>query len=812
MAQKKNKKNTKTIPLLPLRGIVVFPNMILHFDVGRPRSIKALEEAMMEEQKIFLAAQKDPALEEPGQEDVYTIGTTAKIKQLLRLPGDTIRVLVEGLERSEILEYTSEDPYYEVKIKEHSSKKLLAKDPETEALVRLVISHFEDYAKLTNRISRDTTFSLSTVEDYSRLSDVIAANMVLKLEQKQSILSEISPKKRLEKLLDILVKEIEILEVEENINNKVRKQIDKSQREYYLREQLKAIQDELGGDGQQHDDETYEYREKILSLNLPEEAENKALKEVDRLSRMHPSSAESGVIRTYLDWVISLPWNEKTQENFDIENAERILEEDHYGLTKVKERMIEYLAISKLRNGIHGQIICLAGPPGVGKTSIVRSIAKALNRNYVRMSLGGVRDEAEIRGHRRTYVGAMPGRIITAIKQAGSKNPLILLDEIDKMSNDFRGDPAAAMLEVLDTEQNKEFRDHYLDMPFDLSDVMFITTANNKGAIPRPLLDRMEVIDISGYVEEEKVQIAIRHLIPKQVKTHGLKSREIRFDEEAVRDVINYYTREAGVRNLEREIATICRKVAKLIVSAERKSASITRNTLGNYLGTKKYLFDKANEKDETGIARGLAWTPVGGDTLSIEVNLMPGDGALELTGQLGDIMKESAKIARSYVRSIAEMIGIEKDFYRKYDMHIHVPEGAIPKDGPSAGITLATAMISALTQIPVKRNVAMTGEITLRGKVLPIGGLKEKVIAAHRAGIDTVLFPMENQRDTEEIPENVLERLTMIPVASMCQVMKHALTRFPESKDEVKPEEDNEVSQLSAQQAQNEAAVSIEQ
>lgn len=812
MAQKKKKQKTITIPMLPLRGIVVFPNMILHFDVGRPKSISALEEAMMKDQKIFLAAQKEPSIEEPEQEDVYTVGTTAKIKQLLRLPGDTIRVLVEGLERSEIVDYVSEDPHYEVELVGHSSKRSFKKNPETEALVRLIISHFETYAKLTNRISSDTTFSLSTVEDYSRLSDVIAANMVLGLEQKQSILSEISPKKRLEKLLDILVKEIEILEVEKNISNKVRKQMDKRQKEYYLREQLKAIQDELEGDGQEHDDETDEYREKILSLNLADEAEEKALKEVDRLSKMHPSSAESGVIRTYLDWLISLPWNEKTQENFDIENAERILEEDHYGLMKVKERMVEYLAISKLRKGIHGQIICLVGPPGVGKTSIVRSIARALNRNYARMSLGGVRDEAEIRGHRRTYVGAMPGRIITAIKQAGSNNPLILLDEIDKMSNDFRGDPAAAMLEVLDIEQNKEFRDHYLDVPFDLSNVMFITTANNKGIIPRPLLDRMEVIDISGYIEEEKVQIAIRHLIPKQIKNHGLKSRQIRFDEDAVRDVINYYTREAGVRNLEREIATICRKVAKLIVSEKRKSATITSNTLGNYLGTKKYLFDKANEQDEIGIARGLAWTPVGGDTLTIEVNLMSGDGKLELTGQLGDVMKESAKIAKSYVRSIAEMIGIEKDFYKKYDMHIHVPEGAIPKDGPSAGITLATAMISALAKIPAKKNVAMTGEITLRGRVLAIGGLKEKVIAAHRAGIDTVLFPMENKRDTEEIPENVLSKLTMIPVASMDQVMKYALTRFPISKEEIADGKEKEASQIPVQEAQDEAAVSIEQ
>jgi len=810
MTQDKNRQQLLTIPLLPLRGIVVFPHMILHFDVGRAKSIKALEEAMMKEQRIFLAAQKDPALDEPGNKDIYTIGTISKIKQLLRLPGDTIRVLVEGLERAKIVDFVSNDPYYEVNVRECPNPKHQTKDSETEALVRQVISYFEQYAKLTNRISPDTTFTLSTMEDYARLSDVIAANLVIKLEEKQRILNELSPKRRMEKLLKILVNEIEILEVEKNINKKVRQQIDKSQREYYLREQLKAIQNELGEGGQQ-EDEIEEYREKIKKLGLPQDAESKALKEVDRLSKMHPSSAESGVIRTYLDWIVELPWNNKTEENLNLSDAERILDEDHYGLTKVKERIVEYLAIRKLRNSLQGPIICLAGPPGVGKTSIVRSIAKALNRNYVRMSLGGVRDEAEIRGHRRTYIGAMPGRIIKAIRQAGSKNPLILLDEIDKMSNDFRGDPAAALLEVLDAEQNKEFHDHYLDMPFDLSDVMFITTANYKDAIPRPLLDRMEVIDISGYVDEEKIQIAKRHLIPKQIKNHGLKPSEIRFDEGAIRDIINYYTREAGVRNLERQISTVCRKVAKMIVSGQKKSVRITENNLDKFLGRKIFLFDKANEKDEVGIARGLAWTPVGGDTLCIEVNLMPGDGALELTGQLGDVMKESARIARSYVRSIAEMIGIDKDFHKKYDMHIHVPEGAIPKDGPSAGITLATAMISALTNIPVRRNVAMTGEITLRGRVLPIGGLKEKVLAAYRAGIDTILYPRENEKDIEEIPRNVVEKLKMVSVSSMDQVMKNALVRFPVPENKNKTEEENSSTHIEVQKAKDEAAVAVE-
>lgn len=807
MTQTKNRQKTREIPLLPLRGLVVFPHMILHFDVGRPRSIKALEEAMMNDQMIFLAAQKDPALEEPAHHDIYHVGTIAKVKQLLKLPGDTIRVLVEGMDRARTMDYVADEPYYQVSVKECPNPKKLVRKPETEALIRQVISNFEKYAKLTNRIASDTTFTVTAMEDYARLSDVIAANMMLKLDQKQSILNEVAPVKRLERLLATLVKEIEILEVEQNIHHKVRQQIDKSQKEYYLREQLKAIQNELG-EGQQQNDEIDEYHEKIENSGLPDEVEEKALKELDRLSKMYSSSAESAVIRTYLDWIIELPWNTKTEENLDLRNAENVLDADHYGLEKVKERMIEYLAIRKLRNGLHGPIICLSGPPGVGKTSIARSIAKALNRNYVRMSLGGVRDEAEIRGHRRTYVGAMPGRIINAIKQSGSKNPLILLDEIDKMNSDFRGDPASALLEVLDGEQNKEFRDHYLEIPFDLSDVMFLTTANYKEAIPRPLLDRMEIIDISGYIEEEKAQIGIRHLIPKQIENHGMKPSQIRFDQGAVRDIINHYTREAGVRNLERQISTVCRKVARVLVSGEKKAVRVTRKNLSQYLGSKKFLYDKANEKDEIGIARGLAWTPVGGDTLSIEVNLMPGKGAVELTGQLGDVMKESARIARSYVRSIAEMVGIDSEFYNKYDLHIHVPEGAIPKDGPSAGITLATAMISALTQIPVRRNVAMTGEITLRGRVLPIGGLKEKVLAAHRAGIDTILLPMENKKDIEDIPENVRRQLKLYAVQSMDQVMKIALTHFPGQKADDLSGDLNKDALAAAQDANDEAAV----
>jgi len=660
-------------------------------------------------------------------------------------------------------------------------EKIIAPDnfnkTEVEALKREVISTFEEYVKLSNKITADSVVNIMSNDDVNQISDLIAASIVLKIEDKQKLLSEFNPVKRLEKLLELLVREIQILEVEKDINIKVRKQIDKMQKEYYLREQLKAIQNELG-DKDGITGEINEYKKKMTKANLPEEAEKKVLKELDRLAKMPSGSAEGSVIRTYLDWILDLPWNKKTEEVIDLEKATKILDEDHYGLEKVKERIIEYLAVRKIKNDLKGPILCLVGPPGVGKTSIARSVAKALNRNYVRMSLGGVRDEAEIRGHRRTYVGAMPGRIIAALKQAGSKNPLILLDEIDKMSSDFRGDPASAMLEVLDGEQNFAFRDHYIELPFDLSDVLFLTTANTLDTIPRPLLDRMEVISISGYTEEEKFNIAVRHLIPKQVEAHGLKKGNLRIDDQAVRDVINYYTREAGVRNLEREIGTICRKAVKNLLSSGKKYVKITSANLEKYLGKKKYRYDMANERDEVGIARGLAWTPVGGDTLSVEVTIMSGNGKLELTGQLGDVMKESAKTGMSYIRSRAEDFNIDKDFHTKYDIHIHVPEGAIPKDGPSAGITMVTAMVSALTGIPVKKNVAMTGEVTLRGRVLPIGGLKEKVLAAHRAGIDTVIIPEDNRKDIEDIPENVRRGIRFVPVMTMDEVLATALAR----------------------------------
>jgi len=776
MTESKKAIKKQVLPVLPLRGLTVFPYMTLPFDVGRAKSIKALEEAMVNNQLILLVTQKDARVDSPSEDDIYKVGTISKIKQLLKLPGDTIRVLVEGLSRAEIGEIIQTEPFFMAEVVE----KIYTYDEddkyEIEALKRSVLSAFEEYVRLSNKVAPEILLTITTIEDHGQLADIITSNINLKVDQKQEILDEFHPRKRLEKLLEIMLKEIDILEIEKDINAKVRKQIDKSQREYYLREQLKAIQSELGDNGVIG--EVEEYKKRLEKANVPEEVETKVLKELDRLMKMPSGSAEGSVIRTYLDWILDLPWSTSTEEIIDLERAKNILDEDHYGLEKVKERIIEYLAIRKLNSKLKGPILCLVGPPGVGKTSIAKSIARALNRNYVRMSLGGVRDEAEIRGHRRTYVGAMPGRLIAALKQAGSKNPLILLDEIDKMSSDFRGDPASAMLEVLDSEQNFSFRDHYLEVPFDLSDVMFITTANTTDTIPRPLLDRMEVISLTSYTEEEKVNIAMKYLIPKQIKAHGLKRSNIRIDEQAVRDIINYYTREAGVRNLERQIATVCRKAAKELVSSNKKSVGITSGKIEKFLGVKIYRYDKANEKDEIGIATGLAWTPVGGDTLSIEVNLMDGDGKLELTGQLGDVMKESARTAISFIRSKAEQLGINKDFHNKYDIHIHVPEGAIPKDGPSAGITIATAMVSALTNIPVRKNVAMTGEITLRGRVLPIGGLKEKVLAAHRAGIDTVIIPVGNNKDIEEIPQNVREKIKFVTASDMETVLNTALVK----------------------------------
>lgn len=778
MAKKATVKKQK-MPLIPLRGLVVFPYMILHFDVGRQKSVKALEEAMISNQLVFLAAQADEESEDPGFEELYKTGTIAKVKQLLKLPGDSIRVLVEGISRAKLTAFSNDDTFLMAEITEYMPQSVDVEDIETEALIRGAQEVFHNYFQLNNKFPPETIASIMSIDDPGQLADVIAANLMLKIPDKQSILEAVNVKQRLERLIYVLNKEIEILEIERNISAKVKKQIDKNQREYYLREQLKAIQEELG-DREGITGEVEEYRRRIEAAGLGEEVTNKMNKELDRLLKMPPGMGESSVIRTYLDLVLDLPWNNKTQENKDLQNAQAILNEDHYGLEKVKERILEYLAVRTLSSGMKGPILCLVGPPGVGKTSIVRSIARSLNRNYVRMSLGGVRDEAEIRGHRRTYVGAMPGRIISALKQAGSKNSLILLDEIDKMANDFRGDPASAMLEVLDAEQNFAFRDHYLEVPFDLSEIMFVTTANSLDTIARPLLDRMEVISISGYTQEEKLNIATKYLLPKQCTKHGLKKSNLRMDEKTISSVISYYTRESGVRSLEREIANICRKAARIIITEDKKAVTVNENNLHKLLGPKRYLHEKAYGTDQVGVATGLAWTPVGGDTLSIEVNVMEGNGKIELTGHLGDVMKESARAAISYIRSKSDTLNLAKDFYKTADIHIHVPEGATPKDGPSAGITIATALISALTGYAINREVAMTGEITLRGRVLPIGGLKEKSLAAFRAGIKKIIIPNENKKDLEEIPANVREQIQFIPAESMETVLEHALSKKP--------------------------------
>jgi ATP-dependent Lon protease len=775
MNERKIKKHE--LPLIPLRGLSVFPYMVLHFDVGREKSVNALEAAMVNDQLIFLTTQKEAETDLPTNDDFYEVGTISKIKQMLKLPGDAIRVLVEGISRGRIVKNIQDEPYFKCEIEEEIYVEEIEADKELEALMRTVLNSFESYITLSSRISPEVFISVASIEEPGRLADVVTSHMILKIEQKQHILEAFDPKERLEELYKILLREIQILEIEREINIRVKNQISKVQKEYYLKEQLKAIQEELGEDGGV-EEEVEEYREQIEKARLPKVVEEKALKEVDRLYKLSPVSAEGGVIRNYIDWILDMPWNKKTKDRLDIKKAKEILNEDHYGLKNVKERILEYLAIRQLAKEMKGPILCFVGPPGVGKTSIGKSIARALNRKFVRMSLGGMRDEAEIRGHRRTYVGAIPGRIISSIKEAGTKNPVFLLDEIDKLNHDFRGDPASALLEVLDPEQNKEFTDHFLEVPFDLSNVMFITTANTLSTIPRPLLDRMEVIEISGYTEEEKVKIAQNYLLPKQKKRHGLKEKNLQISEQTVRGIINYYTRESGVRNLERQLANLCRKAAKKIVEEKVKTVRININNLEKYLGMKRFRYDKAQQKNEIGIATGLAWTSVGGETLFIEVTTMKGKGKLVLTGQLGDVMKESAQAGISYIRSKMEDFNISEDFYQQMDIHIHIPEGAIPKDGPSAGVTMATAVISALTKNPVDKNVAMTGEITLRGRVLPVGGIKEKVLAANRAGITKLLLPVENEKDIEEIPDNVRKKLKFILVENMDQVLEHALVK----------------------------------
>ncbi len=757
------------LPLIPLRGLIVFPEMIIHFDVGRDKSIKALETAMTENQEVILAAQYDIEVEDPKPEDIYPVGTRATVKQLLKMPGNLIRVLVEVQNRVEIVEYYQEEPFFEVEVKDLAAKKLRGK--ESKALMRMVKQAFMAYLNLTRKSSPDLMMAVEGIKEADELVDIIGANLILEIEESQDILQEIDTLTRLEKTYEYLVKELELLEIERDIDDKVKNQMDRQQKEYFLREQIRVIQEELGeGNTVSVVDD---YLERLSKLNLSNEIHDKVEAEILKLNKIPSGSSEASVVQTYIEWILDLPWNTETDESIDIKIAREILDEDHYALYKVKERVLEYLAVLKLSNALKGPILCLVGPPGVGKTSIAKSIAKALGRKFVRMSLGGMRDEAEIRGHRRTYVGAIPGRIIYNIKQAGSRNPLFLLDEIDKMSQDFRGDPASALLEVLDPEQNSTFTDNYLELPFDLSKVMFVTTANNVSTIPRPLLDRMEIIEVSGYIEEEKLNIATRYLLPKQLKNHGLKKSNINLNEQAIRDVINYYTRESGVRELERQIARICRVVAKNIVEEDKKRISVNPKNLDKFLGMKKYRYEKIEGREEVGLVNGLAWTSVGGDTLQIEAVAMPGKGKIELTGQLGDVMKESARAGISYIRSKAEELNVDPEFYNKLDIHLHVPEGAIPKDGPSAGITMTTALVSLLTKKPVSQNLAMTGEITLRGRVLPIGGVKEKLLAAHRAGISDIIIPKENEKDLEEIPTQILAKLKINTVETMEDVIK---------------------------------------
>lgn len=764
---------TRELPLLALRGVLVYPTMVIHLDVGRKKSIASLESAMIGNQEIFLITQKEVAIEDPKPEDLYRIGTIAKINQMIKLPNGTMRILVEGLQRAEIEKFIETEDEFIVEIE--LLKDIKNDEYEEEALMRQLITQFEEYIKVSRKVTKETLATVIDIDDPSRLTYMIAAHVPMKMKDRQSLLEIDEIAERMKQLLMILANEKKVLDLEQKIGKRVQSSMERTQKEYYLREQLKAIQKELAeGDGKLS--EVDQLREDIKKAKMPERVTKVALEELERYERIPQNSAESSVIRNYLDWLISIPWYKKTEDTIEIIEAENILNEDHYGLDKVKERILEYLAVQKLTQSIRGPIICLVGPPGVGKTSLAKSIARAINRKFVRISLGGVRDEAEIRGHRRTYIGAMPGRIIQGMKKAQTINPVFLLDEIDKMANDFRGDPASAMLEVLDPEQNSNFSDHYVEEAYDLSNVMFIATANYVNQIPGPLLDRMEIITIPGYTEIEKLHIAKEHLIPKQLKENGLQKGNLQIRDEAILKIIREYTREAGVRGLERTIAKLCRKTAKIIVSGKQKRVVVTEKRLEELLGKPLYRYGLMEQEDQVGTATGLAYTSVGGDTLSIEVAHYPGKGELKLTGKLGDVMQESAQAAFSYIRSRSKQLNIDPDFHKKFDIHIHVPEGATPKDGPSAGITMATALISSLTGRAVKRNVGMTGEITLRGHVLPIGGLKEKSLSAHRAGLTHIIIPADNERDLDDIPESIRKDITFIKVKHLDEVLEHAL------------------------------------
>ncbi len=765
----------EVMPMIPLRGLTVFPNMVLHFDIGREKSIVALERAMVLNQIVFLATQKNVDIELPTFRDVYSVGTVVKVKQMLKLPDGNIRVLVDGQYRAKSTALISDNPYFLVSVEE-------TPDPAVEitadilALMRTAIAQFAEYASLNPKLSPDNMAAFEEIEEPGKLADILASSINnLKTSDAQKVLATLDPVKRLSKVVKLLTRENEILKLEDKISSKVKTQMNKSQREYYLREQMRAIQEELGG-GEDAGSEAEEWRKRLKKLKLEPAVNKKVEKEIDQFTKMSPSSPEAAVIRSYVESILDLPWNQEEKTELDINKAEQILNEDHYGMEKVKDRILEYLAVQNLSKDNKAPILCLVGPPGVGKTSIARSVARATGRKFVHMSLGGVRDEAEIRGHRRTYIGAIPGRIMALIKEAGSKNPVFLFDEVDKIGADFRGDPASALLEVLDPEQNKEFVDHYLEVPFDLSRVLFITTANGTDTIPRPLLDRMEVLELSGYTLEEKYNIAKKYLVPKQIKANGLSNRNISFSKSAVIGIINFYTRESGVRGLEKSIGSICRKVARSVVAGDTEKKKISASNLESYLGKQKYHYDKLLGRNEVGVATGLAWTIVGGETLFIETAVVSGAGHLQLTGQLGDVMQESARAAVSYIRSNCKKLGVDENFYKEKDIHIHIPEGAVPKDGPSAGITMCISVISALTGRPVRKDVAMTGEITLRGSILPVGGIKEKVLAAHRMGIRKVLLPEECRPDLDELPETVRNSMEFVLISKVSDAVREAL------------------------------------
>ncbi|MBI5642037.1 MAG: endopeptidase La [Deltaproteobacteria bacterium] len=762
----------EALPLLPVRDVVIFPFMIVPLFVGRERSINAVDSALTKDRLIFTATQKDISKEDPEPEDLYTSGTVCMIMRMLKLPDGRVKILVQGLARAQVNKFIQTKPSYTVGITKTKEQAAGEVTLEIEALMRNVKEQLEKLSTLGKVIFQEVMMVLDNITDPGRMADLVAANLGLKIDEAQAVLETLDPIKRLEKVNDFLIKELQVAQMQVKIQSQAKEEMDKTQREYYLREQMRAIKNELG-DIEEATEDMEEFREKIRKAKMPSEVEKEAHKQADRLEMMHPDAAEAALIRTYLEWLVDLPWAKQTKDAIDIDKAKKVLDTDHYNLEKIKERILEYLAVRKLQSKTKGPILCFVGPPGVGKTSLGRSIAKAMGRNFVRISLGGIKDEAEIRGHRRTYVGALPGRIIQGIKQAGTNNPVFMMDEIDKIGMDFRGDPSSALLEVLDPEQNYAFSDHYLNLPFDLSKVMFITTANMADPIPEPLLDRMELINLPGYTEEEKLEIAKKFILPRQLKEHGLSKKLLTIPDETIKRVISGYTREAGLRNLEREIASLCRKVAKRVASGKTQLTVITPKLLQEFLGIPKYLPEAEQEVDEIGVATGLAWTPVGGEILHIEATIMNGKGQLTLTGHLGDVMKESAHAALSYARSRAKIFDLNPDFYKDLDIHIHVPSGAIPKDGPSAGITMAAALISALTQTPINKDIAMTGEITLRGRVLPIGGVKEKCLAALRAKITTIIIPERNKKDLEEIPKDIRKKLTFIPVKHMDDVLK---------------------------------------